>query len=269
MPAGQPFHGPPPHTSFAPQHMCPGQETPQTPHGYSVPGPVGGVTTGDVWQAKTASRNAARIGRSVARARGWVTFASMGIWRICIVGLAASCLLLATVAVALQARTNALAAELQRARADQTDLSLRVYRVGSRVAAMEDEPTMPPVADPPNPAGIILDLTPTLGREAPAQSAPLLPAPRPAPVVTPLPSLPAAPSDGYLVINSIPPSSVILDGHYLGSTPRTRVPVSPGEHRVEFEIVDRLLRSTMTVHVGSGETRLATARFDSGRPDGF
>jgi hypothetical protein len=39
---------------------------------------------------------------------------------------------------------------------------------------------------------------------------------------------------GYLNISSIPVSKVVLDGKVLGSTPKTKVKVTPGAHQVIF-----------------------------------
>lgn len=69
----------------------------------------------------------------------------------------------------------------------------------------------------------------------------------------------AAPiAEGFLNINSIPPSTVILDGSYLGTTPRMHIAVKPGAHTVQF--VGASAATSMTVTVGPGETRTAAAK---------
>lgn len=66
--------------------------------------------------------------------------------------------------------------------------------------------------------------------------------------------------EGFLNINSIPASSVVLDGKPLGPTPRLHVPVAPGEHTVTFVNTEEWLKKTITVKVGAGETAAAVAK---------
>jgi serine/threonine-protein kinase len=90
------------------------------------------------------------------------------------------------------------------------------------------------------------------------------PPPPPAPVVAAPPPAPAAASGGgeaYLNINSIPPSTCVLDGRPLGSTPKLHIVVKSGTHRVTFRGADGATK-TVTVNVGAGETRLAATRLD-------
>jgi serine/threonine-protein kinase len=106
-------------------------------------------------------------------------------------------------------------------------------------------------------------------QSAPAPySAPAMPAPAPPPpapvAATPPPPPAAAAGEGgeaYLNINSIPPSTCVLDGKPLGSTPKLHVTVRAGTHRVTFRTMDGSTK-TMTVSVGAGETRLAATRLD-------
>jgi serine/threonine-protein kinase len=66
--------------------------------------------------------------------------------------------------------------------------------------------------------------------------------------------------DGFLNINSLPASLVVLDGKPIGSTPRVHVQVSAGPHKVVFTNSDLGVMKEITVTVGAGETQLASAR---------
>jgi serine/threonine-protein kinase len=89
----------------------------------------------------------------------------------------------------------------------------------------------------------------------PATGTPSHPAP-PAPEPLSLdPS--AAVGQAFLNINSIPVSSVILDGKPIGSTPKLKVPVSPGPHLVLFLNPEQGFKKQITVTVGAGETKAA------------
>jgi hypothetical protein len=71
----------------------------------------------------------------------------------------------------------------------------------------------------------------------------------------------------------MPPSTCILDGAVLGTTPRARVPVKPGAHTVQF-VPAQGTSNTQTVSVAAGETRTVTAKLaaqqTAGTPnDGF
>lgn len=65
--------------------------------------------------------------------------------------------------------------------------------------------------------------------------------------------------NGFLNINSIPASRVLLDGSPLGETPKTGVSVSAGTHTVTF-IHPELGKKSVSVKVGPGETKTASAR---------
>jgi hypothetical protein len=70
-----------------------------------------------------------------------------------------------------------------------------------------------------------------------------------------------APSgQGLLNINSIPVSTVILDGRPIGSTPKLGVKVAPGSHTVVF-VHPQHGRKTSTVTVTAGGTATAAVRF--------
>ena len=76
------------------------------------------------------------------------------------------------------------------------------------------------------------------------------PAPRPAPAVTtpptttpvnpvatvrpPVRRAPPPPADGHLLLNTQPWSEVYLDGVAVGNTPKTDLPVKPGNHQLRF-----------------------------------
>ena len=66
--------------------------------------------------------------------------------------------------------------------------------------------------------------------------------------------------EGFLNINSIPPSTAFLDGKQLGPTPRVHVSVSPGVHQVKFVNAEQQLSKTITVSVGVGQTQMAVAK---------
>jgi serine/threonine-protein kinase len=92
------------------------------------------------------------------------------------------------------------------------------------------------------------------------------PTPKPAPVSAASgddsDSTPAAAGggDGYLNFNSIPASSIILDGKPVGNTPKVHFAVSPGRHTVLYVNSDEGLKKQITVTVGAGETKPAIAK---------
>ncbi len=78
------------------------------------------------------------------------------------------------------------------------------------------------------------------------------------------PKKPAEPAAGggdtALKINSLPASSIVLDGKPIGVTPQAHVPVSPGSHTVMFVNSEQSLKKTITVEVKAGETKAAFAK---------
>jgi serine/threonine-protein kinase len=68
--------------------------------------------------------------------------------------------------------------------------------------------------------------------------------------------------EGFLNINSIPPSTCFLDGKSLGTTPKVHVSVSAGSHTVKFVDADDGLTKTISVKVGAGETKPAVAKLN-------
>jgi hypothetical protein len=70
----------------------------------------------------------------------------------------------------------------------------------------------------------------------------------------------AAAGESFLNINSIPASSVVLDGKPIGNTPKVHVTVTPGTHSVLFVNAEQGLKKQISVTVGAGETRPAIAK---------
>jgi serine/threonine-protein kinase len=70
----------------------------------------------------------------------------------------------------------------------------------------------------------------------------------------------ASKGQAFLKINSIPSSSVVLDGKAIGNTPMVRYPVSPGAHSVVFTNPDQGFEKQISVTVAPGETKTAVAR---------
>ena len=92
---------------------------------------------------------------------------------------------------------------------------------------------------------------------------------RPAPTPAPTPagddddnggSSAAATGEGFLNINSVPASSVVLDGKPIGQTPQLHVSVTPGTHQVVFINADQQLKKQVMVTVKSGETKVAASK---------
>jgi hypothetical protein len=87
------------------------------------------------------------------------------------------------------------------------------------------------------------------------------PAPqRVAPEPREAPAASEAGGEGFVTINSIPPSTCFLDGRSLGPTPKPHVAVKAGSHTVKFVNAEEGLTKTITVSVGAGETKMAVAR---------
>jgi serine/threonine-protein kinase len=119
----------------------------------------------------------------------------------------------------------------------------------SGVALAPVTPDAPPRAAPPRPAA---------PREPPASK----PAPAPPPQADNASTNATGGGDGNgtLNINSIPASSVVLDGKPIGNTPKIGVSVAPGPHTVFFVNADLGLRKSVTVTVSAGEKKTASAR---------
>lgn len=82
--------------------------------------------------------------------------------------------------------------------------------------------------------------------------------PAPNRVIHPPSKLPGA--TGRLSFNSIPPSSVLLDGRPLGGTPRANVRVTPGTYTVTF-VHPKHGRKNITVKIASGANKSVSVRF--------
>lgn len=102
---------------------------------------------------------------------------------------------------------------------------------------------------------------------APAHPAPAAKEPA-APVAKAAPPAPkeepkkeaAAGGEAVLKINSLPASSIVLDGKPIGVTPQTHVTVTPGTHTIMFVNSEQSLKKTITVEVKAGETKAAFAK---------
>ena len=70
----------------------------------------------------------------------------------------------------------------------------------------------------------------------------------------------AAAGDTALKINSLPASSIVLDGKPIGVTPQLHVPVTPGTHTILFVNSEQSLKKTISVEVKAGETKAAFAK---------
>lgn len=130
-------------------------------------------------------------------------------------------------------------------------------------ATPEPKAPEPPTAATPEPKAATPPATPAPAHVSHSTPTPAPPAaPKPAtPAATPAPKPPAAAAgEAFLNINSIPPSSVVLDGKPLGNTPKVKVPVSAGAHTVLFVNADEGLKKSVTVTVGAGETKAAIAK---------
>jgi serine/threonine-protein kinase len=121
------------------------------------------------------------------------------------------------------------------------------------------------------PKGAAATPTPTAAAQPFAAAQPAAPTPKaapPTPKETPTAEPKKEPTGGggggggetVLKINSIPASSVVLDGKPIGTTPQLHVVVSPGSHTVMFVNSELSLKKTITVEVKAGETKPAFAK---------
>jgi hypothetical protein len=126
--------------------------------------------------------------------------------------------------------------------------------------------TLEPKA-PPQVANTWMPVTPPMSPSPPTpMPPPVQMAPRPAPMQAPMAAAPqpaSGGSEGFLNINSIPPSTCFVDGKPLGPTPKVHVSVTPGVHQVKFVNTEQNLSKTITVSVGGGETKLAVAKLSN------
>lgn len=77
---------------------------------------------------------------------------------------------------------------------------------------------------------------------------------------TPKKETAAAGGEAFLNINSLPASTVVLDGKPLGPTPKLKVSVSPGSHTILFVNAEQSLKKSISVDVKAGETKAAFAK---------
>jgi serine/threonine-protein kinase len=116
----------------------------------------------------------------------------------------------------------------------------------------------------PAPAVAAAPATPAAAPKEPAAPAPKAAAPAAAAKEEPAPAKKEAPAaaggEAVLKINSLPASSVVLDGKPIGVTPQTHVVVSPGSHTIMFVNAEQSLKKTITVEVKAGETKAAFAK---------
>jgi len=132
--------------------------------------------------------------------------------------------------------------------------------------------SLPPAQTPAQPVAAAVSAAPPTAASRPsAASAPTVAASVPSPVVPATPTAPASPSassaasepsagDGFLNINSLPASLVVLDGKPIGSTPKVHVQVTAGAHTVVFTNSELGVMKEVVVTVAAGETTLASAR---------
>jgi hypothetical protein len=66
--------------------------------------------------------------------------------------------------------------------------------------------------------------------------------------------------DGYLNINSVPPSMCFMDGRPIGRTPHVHFSVKPGTHTVKFVNAEEGLTKSISVTVAAGHTEPAVAK---------
>lgn len=125
---------------------------------------------------------------------------------------------------------------------------------GAHPAPVAQPATQPVVAQPATPATKPAGF---LKAEKPAEE----PATKPEPAAKKEPAAAAGGSgEAFLNINSLPASTVVLDGKPLGATPRLKVQVSPGSHTILFINSELSLKKSITVQVGAGETKAAFAK---------
>jgi serine/threonine-protein kinase len=134
---------------------------------------------------------------------------------------------------------------------------------GTAVASRAATPSTPiaPVA-PAQPAVAVKPATPSTTPPAAPKEPAAEPTPKAEPAVKKEPAVaPAAGgSDTFLNINSLPASTVVLDGKPLGPTPKVHISVTPGSHTILFVNAEQSLKKSITVDVKAGETKAAFAK---------
>jgi serine/threonine protein kinase len=74
---------------------------------------------------------------------------------------------------------------------------------------------------------------------------------------------PGGGGDAFLDINSLPVSSVVLDGQPIGTVPKLKVPVKPGNHTVVFVNAEKGLKKTVPITVVAGESKKVIAKLSA------
>jgi serine/threonine-protein kinase len=97
------------------------------------------------------------------------------------------------------------------------------------VAAPRPVDTTPPFSTTPRPAPVPVDTTPAVAVEPPPDPVvEAVPSPRVDRAARRGPALP--PGSARLSVSSVPGGSLYIDNRLIGSTPRSRVPLTPGRH---------------------------------------
>lgn len=120
-----------------------------------------------------------------------------------------------------------------------------------------------PVAAPARPTSAAPAWTPPAAKEPAAptpKAAANPPAKEPDAPKEPKKEPAAAGGEAVLKINSLPASSIVLNGKPIGVTPQTHVTVPPGTHTIMFVNSEQSLKKTITVEVKAGETKAAFAK---------
>lgn len=96
---------------------------------------------------------------------------------------------------------------------------------------------------------------------------PAIPPPEPKTAAPPpkKPEVAAVGGSGTLNVNSLPLSSVLIDGRPYGSTPKTDISLPAGSHTVTF-VHPELGRKSVTVNVEAGKSATAVVRFKKPEP---
>ncbi|MCA9585150.1 MAG: protein kinase [Myxococcales bacterium] len=130
----------------------------------------------------------------------------------------------------------------------QAEKTFTVLVPAKGAAAVTAPPPATPAWKPPT-------TTPPATTAAPATTTPPAETAKPAAATTT--KKPAAGGEAFLNINSLPASTVVLDGKPLGPTPKLKVPVSAGNHTIMFVNSELKLKKSINVSVGAGETKAA------------
>jgi serine/threonine-protein kinase len=144
------------------------------------------------------------------------------------------------------------------------------WQLEGKMSGMEDYSTPISFDDGQAEKTIVVELSPKGTTPATTAGHPAFGGPPPVAPKTPVDSAPndpakpkdpaAAGAEAFLNINSLPASTVIVDGKSLGPTPRVKVPVTPGTHTVLFVNAEESLKKSLSVTVATGETKAVSAK---------